>query len=151
AIYKFSYQHNYIIALFHCPFLCLQCVYKKSIDNLIVSPQMAMRDSIQAFHDVAYNQFLDKTDIILFLNKKDIFATKLKTTSITTCFPEYKGPDTMDSSLQYIQDRFLHNKPATKQMYTHICCAIDVPLMKDIVATTVECVVEINVKRLKHM
>ncbi|KAK3784901.1 hypothetical protein RRG08_056856 [Elysia crispata] len=112
---------------------------------------MAMQDSLQAFHDVSYNQFLDKTDIILFLNKKDIFATKLKNSSITTCFPDYKGPDTMDSSLQYIQDRFLHNKPATKQMYTHISCAIDVPQMKDIVATTVECVVEINVKRLKHL
>ncbi|GFS20036.1 guanine nucleotide-binding protein G(t) subunit alpha [Elysia marginata] len=111
---------------------------------------MAMQDCLQAFHDVSYNQFLDKTDIILFLNKKDIFITKLKKASISTCFPDYKGPDTVDSSLQYIKDRFQHNKPATKQMYTHTCSAIDVQQMKDIVATTVECVVEINVKRLKH-
>ncbi|GFO07776.1 guanine nucleotide-binding protein g(o) subunit alpha [Plakobranchus ocellatus] len=112
---------------------------------------MAMQDSLQAFHDVSYNQFLDKTDIILFLNKKDIFSNKLKKTSIKTCFPDYKGPELIDTSLQFVQEKFKLNKPPSKQMYTHVCCAIDVQQMKEVVSAVVECVVDINVKRLKHL
>nr|CAA87631.1 G protein alpha-a subunit [Lymnaea stagnalis] len=110
----------------------------------------SLQDSLQAFAEISHSQFLDKTDFILFLNKKDLFANKLKTSSIATCFPDYKGPNTVDASLKYIKEQFLQSKPAQKQVYSHATCAIDVPHMKDLLATVVDCIVDINVKRSKN-
>ena len=50
-----------------------------------------LQDSLQAFHEVTHNHFLEKTDFILFLNKKDIFMERINTTSLSKCFPNYTG------------------------------------------------------------
>ena len=50
-----------------------------------------MRDSLQAFREVSHNNFLENTQFILFLNKKDIFVEKLKVTCLSSCFPQYEG------------------------------------------------------------
>lgn len=50
-----------------------------------------MHDSLQAFRDVIYNQYLKDTDIFLFLNKKDMFERAIKDIPLTTCFPKYHG------------------------------------------------------------
>jgi GTPase SAR1 family protein len=110
----------------------------------------SMQDSLQAFQEVSHSQFLDKTDFILFFNKKDLFSSKLKTTSISVCFPEYTGAQNVESSLRYIKDQFIQNKPANKLMYTHVCCAVDVPSMKDLLSTVLESIMEINMKKAKN-
>ncbi|CAG5119152.1 unnamed protein product, partial [Candidula unifasciata] len=48
----------------------------------------SLQDSLQAFNEVSHNQFLEKTDFILFLNKKDLFANKLKSTSLSNSCQE---------------------------------------------------------------
>ena len=41
--------------------------------------------------------------MILFLNKKDIFAEKIKTRPITICFPDYNGESTYLDTTAFIQ------------------------------------------------
>ena len=53
--------------------------------------QNSLQDSLQAFHEVSHNHFLEKTDFILFLNKKDIFMDRIATTTLAACFPGYRG------------------------------------------------------------
>ena len=50
-----------------------------------------MEDSLSTFREVSHNEFLDKTDFILFLNKRDIFEEKLKTNKLSFCFTDYEG------------------------------------------------------------
>ncbi|BFY99006.1 hypothetical protein BsWGS_02045 [Bradybaena similaris] len=110
----------------------------------------SLQDSLQAFNEVSHNQFLEKTDFILFLNKKDLFANKLKSSSLSACFPEYQSGADTDSCLKYIRDQFADNKPTNKHMYTHFCCAINIPLMKDLLACVIDLIIDINIKKSSH-
>ncbi|KAK7446625.1 hypothetical protein BaRGS_00040257 [Batillaria attramentaria] len=104
-------------------------------------------DSLQAFHEVSHNHFLEKTDFILFLNKKDLFLERIKTVSLTKCFPEYKGAWCAESSLRYIKEQFLQHKPGHKQLYIHLTCAVDITGMRDILANVMDIIMEINLRR----
>ncbi|XP_025093514.1 guanine nucleotide-binding protein G(o) subunit alpha-like isoform X3 [Pomacea canaliculata] len=106
-----------------------------------------LQDSLQTFHEVSHSHFLEKTDIILFLNKKDIFLDRIKTVSLATCFPSYKGSSSPEVSLRFIKEQFLQNKPGHKQLYIHISCAVDINLMRHILANVLDIIMEINLRR----
>ena len=50
-----------------------------------------MHESMKLFDSICNNKWFMDTSIILFLNKKDLFAEKIKKSPLTTCFPEYMG------------------------------------------------------------
>ena len=50
-----------------------------------------MLESLQLFKSICNNRFFRQAGMILFLNKKDLFAEKLRFASIHTCFPDYTG------------------------------------------------------------
>ena len=52
-----------------------------------------MLESIQLFKSICNNRFFRQAGMILFLNKKDLFAEKLRFSSIKICFPEYAGEE----------------------------------------------------------
>lgn len=71
--------------------LVVVCVFMSLCMSACSFVQNMLQDSLQTFHEVSHSHFLEKTDIILFLNKKDIFLDRIKTVSLATCFPSYKG------------------------------------------------------------
>ena len=48
-------------------------------------------ESMKLFDSICNNQWFTETSIILFLNKKDLFADKIATSPLNLCFPEYRG------------------------------------------------------------
>jgi len=50
-----------------------------------------MQESMQVFDSICNNKWFTDTSIILFLNKKDLFVEKIRTSPLTICFPDYKG------------------------------------------------------------
>ncbi|KAL6059423.1 Guanine nucleotide-binding protein G(O) subunit alpha, variant 3 [Balamuthia mandrillaris] len=50
-----------------------------------------MHDALQLWHDVVNNHHLINVPIILFLNKKDLFESKIQKKDLKVCFPNYKG------------------------------------------------------------
>lgn len=53
-----------------------------------------MHESLMLFDSICNNKFFIDTSIILFLNKKDLFAEKIKKSPLSICFPEYTGKNT---------------------------------------------------------
>ncbi len=53
--------------------------------------QNSMEDSLATFEEVVQNLFLDKTNFVLFLNKRDLLEERLKQIPLSTCFPKYTG------------------------------------------------------------
>ena len=115
---------------------------------LAEDPKMnRMKESIRVFGQIVNNRFLRGSATILFLNKSDLMATKLKKelSPLTLCFPYYKGDpfnyeqttnyikvsrfrqykqNYIDVNAFYLQEQFcLQNKESEKIIYTHFTCA----------------------------
>lgn len=50
-----------------------------------------MIESMKLFDSICNSKWFVDTSIILFLNKKDLFAEKIERSPLTICFPEYSG------------------------------------------------------------
>lgn len=48
-------------------------------------------ESMKLFDSICNNRWFESTSIILFLNKKDLFAEKIVKSPLTIAFPEYTG------------------------------------------------------------
>lgn len=57
--------------------------------------QNRMMESMKLFDSICNNKWFTDTSIILFLNKKDLFAEKITKSPLTICFPEYTGKETV--------------------------------------------------------
>uniref|UniRef100_A0A3B4VGD9 Guanine nucleotide-binding protein G(o) subunit alpha n=1 Tax=Seriola dumerili TaxID=41447 RepID=A0A3B4VGD9_SERDU len=98
----------------NCPPLCLN------------KPENRMHESLMLFDSICNNKFFIDTSIILFLNKKDLFAEKIKKSALSICFPEYTGPNTYEDAAAYIQAQFeSKNRSPNKEIYCHMTCATD--------------------------
>eukprot|EP00484_Ammonia_sp_Unknown_P000993 CAMPEP_0197020374 /NCGR_PEP_ID=MMETSP1384-20130603/1136_1 /TAXON_ID=29189 /ORGANISM="Ammonia sp." /LENGTH=388 /DNA_ID=CAMNT_0042447983 /DNA_START=31 /DNA_END=1197 /DNA_ORIENTATION=+ len=91
----------------------------------------SMVDSLQLFNNVCNDEWFVKTSMILFLNKKDLFAVKLGDNKpITLCpeFQDYSGDATsFDETTTYIKNAFVqkNKSPDDKSIFTHLTCATD--------------------------
>lgn len=98
--------------------------YDLKLEEDLVTNRMA--ESLKLFNDVVNNRWFAKTNVMLFLNKKDLFAEKIVKVPLTVCFPEYTGAQTYEACVRYILDKFLSmNKNAAREIYNHETCATD--------------------------
>ena len=83
-------------------------------------------EAIVLFKDISNQSAFADSSMILFLNKKDLFAEKVKIKPIREYFPSYDGPEgDYDAGSNFFKDAFLSQKVGGGQIYTHITCATD--------------------------
>jgi hypothetical protein len=96
-------------------------------------------DAFKLFDYVCNSRFFENTSIILFLNKCDLFAEKIKTTDLRqpnpdpfkaekepVLFADYTGGCNYDAAITYIVNRFLSiNKNPSKEIFWRVTCATD--------------------------
>jgi guanine nucleotide-binding protein subunit alpha len=69
-------------------------------------------DDIKLFHSVVHEQAMVKVNMIVFLNKIDLFRKKLaEGKTIRTAFPDYEGKDDEESQIQFVKEQFLSQRP----------------------------------------
>uniref|UniRef100_A0A3P9J0G4 Guanine nucleotide-binding protein G(o) subunit alpha n=1 Tax=Oryzias latipes TaxID=8090 RepID=A0A3P9J0G4_ORYLA len=70
------------------------CVALSGYDQVLHEDETTnrMHESLMLFDSICNNKFFIDTSIILFLNKKDLFAEKIKKSALSICFPEYTVP-----------------------------------------------------------
>lgn len=77
--------------MFFSPLTLCLCLPLSPLLPLCSPLQNRMHESLMLFDSICNNKFFIDTSIILFLNKKDLFAEKIKKSPLTICFPEYTG------------------------------------------------------------
>ncbi|KAL7298635.1 hypothetical protein TKK_0008401 [Trichogramma kaykai] len=105
------------------------CVALSEYDLVLAEDEEMNRmvESMKLFDSICNSKWFVDTSIILFLNKKDLFADKITKSPLTICFPEYSGSNTFEECASYIQMKFenLNKRKEQKQMYSHFTCATD--------------------------
>ncbi|XP_025113632.1 G protein alpha i subunit-like [Pomacea canaliculata] len=66
-----------------------------------------------------------ETPFILFLNKRDIFRSKLKVTPLSAVMPAYKGSNDYTEAAAYVKKLFEQQSGGKKNFWVHVTCAID--------------------------
>jgi len=65
-----------------------------------------MKESVKLFADVINNDWFKNTPIMLFLNKEDLFAEKIKKTDLKVCFQSYTDGCNKEKGAAYIKKRY---------------------------------------------
>ena len=92
-----------------------------------------MHESLKLFNDVVNNRWFLSTNIILFLNKKDLLKQKIEKVPLTVCFPEYQGGQNYEEAVQFIKDKFSNTNKSqdnARFIYHHETCATDTQNIK---------------------
>ncbi|XP_061739192.1 guanine nucleotide-binding protein subunit alpha-11-like [Nerophis ophidion] len=100
-----------------------------------------MEESLALFYTTIHSQWFHSTSIILFLNKTDILADKIKTSDLIKYFPSFRGrrQDAEDAK-QYIwklyelQANNVEKRAEKKTLYKHFTCATDTDNIRKVFA-----------------
>jgi len=85
-----------------------------------------MEEAMTLFAEICNSHWFENTNMILFLNKRDLFEDKIKRVPLKVCFKEFTGASDYKAGTEYIKDQFVAlNKKKQKLVYTHITCATD--------------------------
>jgi hypothetical protein len=116
-----------------------------------------LKDSMDLFSKMCDSPWFRKSNFLLFLNKSDIFKTKIRQTPLTVCFTKYTGnPHDYDECIAYITKRFrgIHDQnqrkyreqggktsgkkdavPTSTTIYPYVTCATDTQGMRFVLDT----------------
>lgn len=61
-----------------------------------------MEDALKLFNDVVNNKWFSKTNVVVFLNKKDLFAEKIGRVPLKVGFPTYEGKNEYADGMAHI-------------------------------------------------
>ncbi|XP_036023879.1 guanine nucleotide-binding protein G(z) subunit alpha isoform X1 [Onychomys torridus] len=110
--------------------------------------QSRMAESLRLFDSICNNNWFINTSLILFLNKKDLLAEKIRRIPLSVCFPEYKGQNTYEEAAVYIQRQFedLNRNKETKEIYSHFTCATDTSNIQFVFDAVTDVIIQNNLK-----
>lgn len=107
-----------------------------------------MHEALKLFSDICNSRWFENTTMILFLNKVDLFAEKIKRVPLQKCFPDYNGPNTFESTTQFIAQKFIAtNKCPNKRIYTHLTCATDTECVNYIFTSVLDTIVSEQINK----
>jgi len=112
-----------------------------------------MVESMKLFDSICNNKWFVITSIILFLNKKDLFAEKIRRSPLTICFPDYQGSNTYEEAATYIQFQFesLNKRKdgpqaGQKEIYSHFTCATDTNNIRFVFDAVTDIIIKENLR-----
>jgi len=110
----------------------IYCVAMSEYDLKLYEDETVSRieESLMLFDEICNSEWFEKTSIILFLNKVDIFKEKILKHDLSMCFPKYKGGPDFAKSSAYMKKTFEKRNKTTKEVFTHITCATDTENVK---------------------
>eukprot|EP00008_Paramoeba_atlantica_P011763 CAMPEP_0201486792 /NCGR_PEP_ID=MMETSP0151_2-20130828/10844_1 /ASSEMBLY_ACC=CAM_ASM_000257 /TAXON_ID=200890 /ORGANISM="Paramoeba atlantica, Strain 621/1 / CCAP 1560/9" /LENGTH=285 /DNA_ID=CAMNT_0047871623 /DNA_START=117 /DNA_END=974 /DNA_ORIENTATION=+ len=90
-----------------------------------------MKESLKLFDEIVNCVWFKDTPVILFLNKCDLFADKLKKFPLSDYFSEYSGGDDYAAGCEFITKMFKSlNQNQKRTVYPHITCCTDTKMVK---------------------
>lgn len=84
-----------------------------------------IEEALTLFNQICNSKWFEKTAMILFLNKSDLFRIKIESVPLQQYFKDYEG-EGYDEGCKYLVEQFLaRNENDKKKVYAHVTCATD--------------------------
>lgn len=116
------------------------------------SLQNQMHEALMLFESIANSKYFEKSALILFLNKIDLFREKVSSgrSLIREHFPEYTGADTdVDEGQQFFARKFKNLvRDPEKEAYVHFTNATDTNLLDKTMKSVQDMIVQRNLHNL---
>jgi len=88
-------------------------------------------ESVHLFTEIMNSHWFAHTPLVLFLNKCDLFAEKLRRVPLNVLFPKYSGSTDYASACAFLCREFVKRRAdANKVIHIHVVSAIQVDLIK---------------------
>ncbi|KAK4994306.1 hypothetical protein LTR66_005627 [Elasticomyces elasticus] len=111
-----------------------------------------MHEALMLFESIANSKYFEKSALILFLNKIDIFKDKVesRTSPIKAHFPDYNGAETdVAAGQRFFADKFKNLvRDPSKEVYVHYTNATDTDLLKKTMMSVQDMIVKQNLNQL---
>eukprot|EP01120_Amphizonella_sp_Union-15-10_P006107 TRINITY_DN1912_c0_g1_i1.p1 TRINITY_DN1912_c0_g1~~TRINITY_DN1912_c0_g1_i1.p1 ORF type:complete len:355 (+),score=75.58 TRINITY_DN1912_c0_g1_i1:3-1067(+) len=98
-----------------------------------------MKESLELFQEITSSRWFKNTPFILFLNKSDLFKTKIQTSPLENLFPNYTGGSDFEKGTEFIKDRFKETFKG-ELMYTYVTCSLNTENIKSVFDSVTEIV-----------
>jgi len=86
----------------------------------------AMDETLKVFEETMNMEWCENSDVIVFLNKVDLFKEKLEQCPITLFWDDYTGPLDYDSCISFIESELCARiRNPSKKLFFHTTCATD--------------------------
>jgi guanine nucleotide-binding protein subunit alpha len=111
-----------------------------------------MHEALMLFESISNSKYFEKSALILFLNKIDLFREKIAggMSPISKVFPDYTGqPTDIEAGMEFFANKFrnLVRQPK-KEVYVHYTNATDTDLLKKTMASVQDMIVQRNLNAL---
>jgi len=94
-----------------------------------------LHETLDVFKKICETKVFERTAIILFLNKDDIFREKIQRVPLTKCFAKYSGGSNYEAARTYILAKFEKRKGnKERDIYPHYTCATDTESFKTVMS-----------------
>ncbi|KUJ16837.1 G protein alpha subunit [Mollisia scopiformis] len=120
------------------------CVALSEYDQVLLeeSNQNRMMESLVLFDSVVNSRWFMRTSIILFLNKVDLFRSKLGRSPLSNYFPDYSGGNDINRASKYLLWRFNQVNRAHLNLYPHLTQATDTSNIRLVFAAVKETILQ---------
>lgn len=104
------------------------CVAMSEYDKKLVEDELVnrMHESLALFDEICNCQWFYDTNVLLFLNKSDLFKEKIQKVDLKVCFENYTGGCNYEEAVKFLKKKFTSLNPnRQKPIYVHVTCATD--------------------------
>jgi len=112
--------------------------------------QNRLDEAVDLFKQISNSKWFKQTEIILFLNKKDLFAMKLEKKTFADFRDDYSGDNSEPACSEYCKELFLKQRPfvegKTKFIYSHVTTATDTKNVAFVFNAVVSMILDKNMK-----
>lgn len=124
--------------------LIIFCVALSEYDQVLLeeNSQNRLEESLTLFDSVVNSRWFSRTSVVLFLNKIDVFASKLSYSPLEKHFPDYNGGDNINKAVKYILWRFTQVNRSGLNIYPHVTQATDTSNIQLVFAAVKETILE---------
>ncbi|KHN75293.1 Guanine nucleotide-binding proteinalpha-17 subunit [Toxocara canis] len=103
-------------------------------------------EALELFDNIVNIPYFDKCSMILFLNKKDLFAEKIQRVSLSVTFKTYAGGLNYQEGVKFIRRQFKKLCRGNRKLYIHETCATDSNQVQIVINSVIDTIVQENLR-----